>query len=375
MERADPLPAREALPYMRQLDGVRAVAIAGVLFQHLLEGSAKVFPAGAIGVRVFFVLSGFLITGILLRARPEDERTSVRQALRTFYARRILRIAPLFYLALAVVAALNVADVRGRFWWHATYLSNYYFAAYGQTHLPDAHLWSLAVEEQFYLVWPAVIFLTPRRLLVPAILLTISCGPVFRAGVSLLHWRGAAVWAPTPGCLDSLGAGALLALCADPSRGVTHLRRPLIRICRYVGIPLLAFVLLLHGLDVLVGVRRIFFDLAIAMAGVALVDATSRGFDGMVGRLLSAGPVVYAGVISYGIYVWHPFVAHYVRAAWCPEADFSNPRFYASAVVTLVVSFAIASLSWFLFERPITRLKRHFDYGIPTRQTFTDVRE
>src|SRR4051812_31238154 len=118
---------RTANLYLPQLDGLRAVAILCVLFQHFYS---EALVLGSLGVKLFFALSGFLITGILLKSKyaVESGASSPGDSLRRFYARRFLRIMPLFYLVLVVSALLNLPGVRESFWWHASYLSNVYFA-------------------------------------------------------------------------------------------------------------------------------------------------------------------------------------------------------------------------------------------------------
>jgi peptidoglycan/LPS O-acetylase OafA/YrhL len=151
--------------YMPQLDAIRAAAIFLVMIQHWAPTLTQIAPWGGIGVRCFFVLSGFLITGILLRARDliDAARTTRGFQVRQFYIRRSLRIFPIYYLTLIVACALGLQVVRDTFWWHAGYLSNFYIASTGIWHGYISHLWSLSVEEQFYLIWPALILAAPRR--------------------------------------------------------------------------------------------------------------------------------------------------------------------------------------------------------------------
>src|SRR5215470_1615655 len=206
------------LPHMLQLDALRALAVLAVLVAHLSPRSSTVFKIaklidlGGLGVRLFFVISGFLITGILLESKSyaERNRLPVTYAFRQLYVRRILRIFPLFYLVLSVAALLDILPVRETFAWHATYLTNFYIFFNGWNGSIN-HLWTLAVEEQFYLVWPWIILLVDRRNLVTAIVVTIGIGPVFRLVCGL--WTGNEATPILPfSCLDTLGLGALLAV-------------------------------------------------------------------------------------------------------------------------------------------------------------------
>jgi acyltransferase-like protein len=131
--------------YMPQLDGLRALAVGAVLIHHFF-GEAKIAGAdmGTLGVWCFFVLSGFLITGILLRSKDQVDYRGYQVSflLLQFYVRRFLRIFPLYYFALSFAAMLNLGDVRDTLIWHLAYLSNYLFAMQGYFGLVTAHFWS-----------------------------------------------------------------------------------------------------------------------------------------------------------------------------------------------------------------------------------------
>jgi peptidoglycan/LPS O-acetylase OafA/YrhL len=132
--------------------------------------------------------------------------------LRQFYIRRFLRIFPLFYATLLVAWACGVAEVRASIGWHVAYLSNVYFALTDAWHPPVSHFWSLAVEEQFYLVWPFLVLLAPARLLVPAIVAAIAMAPAFRWIGAAAGVREMVLYNVPIAALDALGIGALLAV-------------------------------------------------------------------------------------------------------------------------------------------------------------------
>src|SRR5262245_45608829 len=148
--------APDSPAHMPQLDSLRALAFFGVAVSHWLMAEFPLATLGGTGVQLFFVLSGFLITGILLdyrRAQESNTRLSAGSVLRTFYARRFLRIFPLFYGVIAVAVVLNTGPIRELWPWHALYASNFLYAANHPTAGdPFTHFWSLAVEEQFYFV-------------------------------------------------------------------------------------------------------------------------------------------------------------------------------------------------------------------------------
>lgn len=177
MQQREPEPAvvrQGSSTYMPQLDALRAIAVLAVMFHHFVPARAQwplfaAIPFGQLGVKLFFVLSGFLITGILLRARSKlgDQPRAVLSALAGFYARRSLRIFPLYYLVIAVCLVLNVPPVRDELLWLATYTLNLRISYQGWYPEHVAHFWSLAVEEQFYLLWPWVVLFAPSRRPVP----------------------------------------------------------------------------------------------------------------------------------------------------------------------------------------------------------------
>ena len=151
---ASSAPPAEALRYLPELDTLRALAVTGVIVHHYVPAhELGILAIG--GVELFFVLSGFLITRLLLAARREVERGRQHRAaaLGRFYARRALRIFPLYYLVVAVLAAVDLPPAREILPWLLTYTLNFHMASRGYVdHF--AHFWTLAVEEQFYLVWP-----------------------------------------------------------------------------------------------------------------------------------------------------------------------------------------------------------------------------
>ena len=315
---------------------------------------------GAIGVRIFFVLSGFLITAILLNGRGDEVRTAGRSRhfLRQFYVRRFLRIFPAYYFALAITAAVNIRPVRETILWHIAYLSNVYFAHRGTTYGPITHLWSLSVEEQFYLIWPWIILFTPKRWLCSAVIATIAIGPLFRLTMQLAGCNELAVmWLPF-GCLDTLATGALLAIMSDASFGITHWKTPLLKVCGWIGaaIYILCAVAPSHFIPaVTLG------DLGLAMFGFWLIGTAAIGFRGWFGKLLAAPTIVYVGTISYGLYIYHNFMAIVVPHMFARLLNLQSGG-YSFFLLCTAAALVTASLSWFLFEKPINSFKRYFPY-------------
>jgi len=353
---------------MPQLDGLRTLAVAGVVVHHnSLWGDLGLFAN--LGVKLFFVLSGFLITGILLRSRDNAAALNLGwgTAVGRFYARRVLRIFPLYYFVIAVAFAVNLEPTREILVWLLTYTINIYMAKQGWYVENFAHFWTLAVEEQFYLVWPWFILLSPRKWLIPLTLLFITVGPAFRYFGMVSELNGLATYIFTPACVDSLGMGALLALLSNRIHPQEALVRGLNWLALPVGAALTVLLEMLNHFDYHWEFHFVFFDLAAALFFCWLISSAARGFRGPVGWVLSSKPMTYVGKISYGIYVYHEFVPSLCHwFAGLLGITYSDGT-WLQFTVTVLATLLIASLSWHLIEKPLNGLKRYFDDSLPAR--------
>ena len=340
--------------YHPQLDGLRAVAVAAVAWSHWERPYQFGIPFGA-GVHLFYVLSGFLITGILLEVRAHADRIG---AVRAFYVRRALRIFPAFYLTLALVWWADVVPVRDTLAWHIAYLSNVQIFLTQTWPGSISHLWSLAVEEQFYLVWPWLIVFAPRRWLVPAVIAAVVSAPLFWWWLASDGYRETLLAVLMPGCLDSLGVGALLALGVVPAR-------PSFSLATLAATGGLIALLVAEGSGwplplFLVAIRQTLQAVVFAW----LVLRAAEGFGGVTGRVLSAAPVVYIGRISYGIYLAHGFAGDMLAGVGINSRALPEPwRF----VILVGLTVGVAALSWHFLEGPINTLKTRFPYAPATR--------
>ena len=338
--------------YMPQLDSLRAFAVLAVLIHHFYP-EIELIDGGVYGVKLFFVLSGFLITGILLDSRDRLELTAQRKvvAFRQFYSRRTLRIFPLYYFILLTALLLGNEDVISGFWWYATYTSNFYFTTLNDFPWTTAHLWSLAVEEQFYLFWPFVILLVPKRFILGIIILMIIAGPAFRLYSLVASLSGVAYYVLTLSSVDSLGWGALLAWFHRNGFQVSYLRN--------AGLGLF----FLYPLVITSLTGESFFyvlDYTFLSVGfVGLIASAAEGISGPVGVLLNWKPLNYIGKISYGIYLYHLFIPwglYEVLGLRQPE------NLVVNAILLMTTTLLLASLSWHFFEKPVNNLKKHFPY-------------
>jgi peptidoglycan/LPS O-acetylase OafA/YrhL len=371
---------------IQALDGLRGVAILLILMLHLtrwgqLHQTAgidalyyRIALAGWVGVDLFFVLSGFLITGILLDAKGGPG------FFRTFYTRRVLRIFPLYYTFLALFffvllplfPALGLGDPAGEQGWHWLYLQNFQLARDGwPEHLALGHLWSLAVEEQFYLLWPLVVFASSRRGLTMACLVIVAASPLIRIA---LHLQGNAVaaYALMPARMDTLAFGALLAILARQPSGLVRVQRwlkPAGWGAAFALLPIAARHRGLYSEGLLV--QAVGYSLlAVAFSAMA-ASAVTAAPASRTHRLLAAPILVFFGKYSYGIYVLHqPLLDCLARIGFSarvvPSVFGSGlPGLLLFSVVGGIASVGLALLSWHLLEQPFLRLKRHVRYPVP----------
>jgi peptidoglycan/LPS O-acetylase OafA/YrhL len=356
--------------YMRQLDGLRAIAVGIVLVHHLFNVDSlpivlKHIPYGYLGVRLFFVLSGFLITGILLRERSavESGKITIKYALRQFYTRRFLRIFPLYYFVIAVTLVIGLEETSEYWLSLITYTFNIELSLQGWYPTYLAHFWSLSVEEQYYIIWPWVILLVPRRRLIHVTLILIALAPVYRYCAYLSDFSSIAIYTFTFSSLDALGVGSLLAILSINRGG--RLQPDRLLTWRYATL-FLSLAVLLQVLFVtntnIWPIYLVFFELLVAFIFAWLVWHASIGFSGIVGRLLESQAMVYIGKISYGIYVYHLFSPYPIRAIFeLLDIDLRYKGLMEFSLSTLL-TIMMASLSWHIMEAPINNLKRYFKY-------------
>ena len=349
---------------MPHLDGLRAIAVSAVLVHHFSRSGIPL--AANLGVKLFFVLSGFLITGLLLHARErvEQGRTNRKTALKNFYARRFLRIFPLYYAVIGVAILLNITVAREYAPYLLSYTLNLKMAAQGWYVQNFAHFWSLCVEEQFYLVWPWLLILASKRWLLPLVVVMTMLGPAYRLYL-LLGWSyfgldtsGLASYIVTPTCFDSLGMGALLAILTRGDRVADRTRRIVLDRVLPIGaiVAALLYVGFLFGLPG----ELLFGDTASAIVFAWVVSRGARGFGGTAGRIIGWGPIRYIGRISYGIYVYHPLVFAVIAFGVAEMGLGIDERSVAGITMGFLLTLTIATASWFLMERPVNELKRYF---------------
>jgi peptidoglycan/LPS O-acetylase OafA/YrhL len=326
------------------LDGMRAVSIAFVLTAHL-TGTAH-FPnivplekLGELGVRVFFVISGYLITSILLREL--SRRGSI--SLPGFYFRRTLRLFPACYFLIAVIALLASMHIvrleRFDIAAGVTYLMNYY----ENRGWPLGHLWSLAVEEQFYLVWPVTLWILGPARSGRLLIGVLAIAPFLRLASP---YAGPAfnfvIWS------DALAAGCLLAIFSpELNRNGAYMRFVASRWfflvpCAVVAANYVPF-------------TKIYWLICVSVMniGIALsTDWAMRYPAGMVGAFLNRPLVAFLGVLSYSLYLWQQMFLNRTSNAW-----------YCAFPVNIAMALTMALFSYLLIEAPFLRLRARLEAG------------
>jgi peptidoglycan/LPS O-acetylase OafA/YrhL len=354
--------------YIPQFDGLRGLAILLVLIGH--SGYLEALPhAGMLeyarfGVDLFFVLSGFLITGILMDSKGSGHY------FRNFYARRVLRIWPLYYLVLFivfVVAPVFAPSMRSTVTgiWPAFifYVQNIVFFHRETYPFGLGPTWSLAVEEQFYLTWPVLIFLLRKQTLAIVAVSLVAMSLSLRLA-GFFHGAPAGfIHTFTLSRLDAIAFGSLAALwLRSPSCTLTGLR---VRAFQFLGLGVTGVVvarILMHRNSSIVG----YTFLAIAFTGLLGISLASDPRSSLLGRSLSARWLRYVGRISYGIYLLHyPLFNLWARFIGCPGLDQSNQvgRNLLAFAGQILLAMIAASISWSFFEEPILRLKELFPSG------------
>lgn len=328
-----------------------------------------------LGVKLFFVLSGYLITRLLLQARSrvETSGSSYGSELWGFYGRRFVRLFPALFVLITIAALIGVEPVRSSYWWHITYLSNIWLARHGEWAEYVTHLWSLSVEEQFYLFWPLAILFTPRNRLVLVTVAVMTCGLLFRAVAVATNMNHVTSYVLPFASLNALGFGSLLAIAGETPAG-QKLRRSSL----FLGMPLLGGLLVLMRMHLVDHATNIFYDCIVGFAFVWLVGGAADGLTGLAGRLLSARPLVALGIVSYGVYLYHLFVPEAIGWAFHtlghPGPMFIWPltsswvtAFRLNPLTNLAINIAgsigAAVLSWWLVERPSRRLRVFLPYS------------
>lgn len=345
----------------------------------LEEGFLSVMRLGRTGVDLFFVLSGFLITGILFDSKKQS------RYFRNFYARRVLRIFPLYY-ALVIFSLLilphfahpklaNFSRIQGDELYYWLLLSNFSTAMRHEVRHGILDVtWSLSIEEQFYLLWPLVVAFLDRQRLLKLCAVIVATALVVRWGLAArgAHWL--TIYTLTPCRMDGLAVGAFIALYLRAPEAeaalarLLKLARPLLIFSTVALLPIGYFESLREEDAGRLG-QTVFYTLIVLFYGALLVMAIAAPAGSRLGRVLGSRFLVFLGTYSYGIYLVHLPLRAVIRDLVFRPAQFftvlgsqlpAQLVFYGMAG-TLAV--AVAYASYHLFEKHFLKLKRYFPEG------------
>lgn len=356
--------------YFRPLDTLRTIAVTLVVIAHWSHWQvASLLDFGSIGVNIFFVISGFLITGILLndRRRHENEPATRGSLMKNFYIRRTLRIFPVYYLLIFLCYFfLPDSPIRGHFGYYLTYTTNFMFFKNQHWDPMLAHLWSLSVEEQFYLLWPWLIIFVSRKNLLPVMTGFLALGVLSFYLFQLLFPGAQYISILTPTCFDAFSIGALLAyfMQYDAAAGKKFIAR-----LPWIGVIALGLYITFALLHFSMTPQRTL----IALTSAWIIWFTITRTDSFVHRYFLNNRILVAiGKMSYGVYLYHnlvPWLVSFVKLTmkkhgiFIPLVNASVPSKYDPAwtIVQQVVALLLISwISWKIIERPINNLKDRF---------------
>jgi peptidoglycan/LPS O-acetylase OafA/YrhL len=365
--------------FLPSLEGIRGYAFLPVFFAHYFpvsrfpyNSSPWLFPMSLVmdtawlAVPIFFALSGYLIGGILYDTR---DRAGY---FRVFYGRRILRVFPIYYITLLVVAYIDFihgVPLNHNYWSHFLYIQNLLPGYTG--HLNEApfvqiiHFWSLAVEEQFYLTWPLVVWLCRDRrtlLKVTALLISLCC--IVRFLAPWMHFSVVRCYFVTPTRVDAILLGVVLALVRHET--IYKRLEPFAKFIALAGISSMIVMAIWTGHATPQTNLRLALQIPCVnlTAAAIIVAVMERG--SLLCRMCSVRWACWLGSLSYGLYIFHFTYVDWFLKSFEPRLAAYMPRpcaFIASAAVAFCLTLALAVLSYRFVEQPAINLKRRLKYG------------
>jgi peptidoglycan/LPS O-acetylase OafA/YrhL len=352
------------------LDSIRAIAVVLVLIWHLMPPGSFInsLSLGVLGVTIFFVLSGFLITKILLESKTHGQVSKISNTaiLKNFYVRRTLRIFPIYYLSILLIVLYKSfidSNLQFDFLSSLTYTSNFYFYNTGHWHVAS-HFWTLAVEEQFYLVWPIIILFVDKKYSLHVIILFIVIGIATQL---MVDKTGYAFVLPNA-CFSAFGIGALLSwiivyqphLLCRKSFNVLQILALASIVARLAG---------LHTKEIFDKFPIRMMDSVIGLWMIATVIFSERKGKFFSSAIYRNRLLVFVGKISYGIYLYHiyfrysgHFFGHFNKHLPFITNIYNPYLLFIEYVCTIIL---LSWISFKLIEQPFLNLKKYF--FIPTK--------
>lgn len=356
------------------IEGFRGVAVLMVLISHWIV--IQYFPKfiflnlGFLGVNFFFVLSGFLITEILLIEIYNKEKPL--SIIKNFFAKRTLRIFPIYYLTIILLAVFNVGKSIELLPWNLTYALNIganWFGAYDKIFM---HIWSLCVEEQFYLIWPFLLLMLKNNRNLHVIIGFILISIIFKFIIYTLHINNfeGVIHSNLIASMDALAMGGFLAYIKRHREKVW---------ARFLMIPNYTILILLFvfwGIsffsEQIPLVYYVFMRFISAITASIIIVKAIKGNKGKLTKVLSLRSLKYVGKISYGIYLYHWIISTLLYGTFYKIWDSINfesfgffsiikyHRYIGSFTLFFIITLLLATISYYIIEKPLLKLKRYF---------------
>lgn len=356
------------MKYLKQLDVLRAVAVILVIIHHWIPpvSLSNKLQLGAIGVDIFFVLSGFLITRILFQYRIESDLSGMnkKSVLKIFYIRRTLRIFPIYYLVILILLFFNKytgTNIASAFPFFLTYTSNFYFFKIQAWDGMISHLWSLAVEEQFYLIWPLLILFINKKYYLPVIVSFILIGVLSQYYLRNIDMSNYLTFT----CFDAFGIGALLAWKLTFNNENLNLFYKRLNFL-FITALFIFIIGIKTNLDFFVPFRLLHSIIALWVISSIIIKQDSIFFNN---ALFNNKILISIGKISYGLYLYHNFIPKlnsifintYINPL-LPKKFLEENLKLLILIENITLLLIISWLSYIFIEKYFLNLKKHFVY-------------
>lgn len=368
--------AKTSSKYIPRLDALRALSIGLVIFEHWVS---QRLGLGIIGVTTFFVISGYLITGLIVN---DVSNPSTVNAAANFFWRRTLRLFPAYYFCIAILYIFNIGDIKQTLIYNLLYISNFKIAIDNSWN-GSGHFWSLAIEEQFYLIWFFLLIHKSRRKRQFIIITALCVAPLFRMLMFIMH-QGQFKTFLLPGVADSLAAGALVYHLKD--KVISHLNNYTMWLT-FGSLSLSALFMLRFYFHIYSFVFFVFLRDIATLIGILLLLMGLSHDKHILLRWMDWKWIQHIGKVSYGIYIYHYFIfpiihkcvyhhlilhitsksiSHYstvniIRQSVAKSFDYFG---IITILLSLITLFIVVELSWRIIELPALRLKNRKVFGI-----------
>ncbi|SKC82959.1 acyltransferase family protein [Ohtaekwangia koreensis] len=351
------------MKYIKTLDGLRAIAVLLVIISHWVSKShwLNYLPNGAIGVTIFFVLSGYLISSILFsyKDKIDADKGGVWSAIKVFYIRRSLRIFPIYYLFVLFLFFYGYTLIQDQLAYFLAYSSNILFFKRNELGGTVSHLWSLSVEEQYYLLWPILVLTVNRRFTWLLIVVFILTGLSFQ----IIFVKEGTFFGLLPfAAFDAFGFGALLAFV---QRYHEDRISTFSKVINFVSLVILTWLIItqIYSLELLIPAKVVMsvFSLFVLFH---LVVPSKNAISFFYQKMFTNDQLVFCGKISYGIYLYHTLIPGFSDNYYYKiigHSSFLSHDFFFF-VFNIMILLMVSSLSWFIVEKPFNSLKSKYNF-------------